>query len=190
MGGAVATCFAAKYSDRLYSLTLFAPAGTPVQLPLAAKIITWPIIGYSLYYLLAKKMMVNYVQKNNFANDFYDISRVKNIDQVRKYTLMQINEKKGYVEAFHSTITNFPLSTFHNAYKMVGELKSQLPVLLMWGDADVLIPLENHKLIKAVIPHAQIEVFENLGHCGLLEDPESINKRLLEWLKLNSKKKK
>ena len=48
----------------------------------------------------------------------------------------------------------------------------RLPVLILWGARDRLIPLENGRHFNADIPGSRLQVFEDLGHVPQEEDPQ------------------
>lgn len=57
-----------------------------------------------------------------------------------------------------------------------------VPTLVLVGDSDPLIPPEHSREIAAAIPRARLVVVENCGHASTLEQPEAVNRALLEWL--------
>lgn len=57
-----------------------------------------------------------------------------------------------------------------------------VPTLVLVGDSDPLMPPEHSREIAAAIPGAQLVVVENCGHASTLEQPEAVNRALLEWL--------
>jgi pimeloyl-ACP methyl ester carboxylesterase len=48
----------------------------------------------------------------------------------------------------------------------------QLPVVLVHGEADALIPAEQARQVAGIISHAQLVVLEGVGHLPMLEKPE------------------
>ena len=48
---------------------------------------------------------------------------------------------------------------------------------------DILAPPENAKIISDKIPGAKLVYFENSAHALFLQEPEKVNKMLLEFLK-------
>jgi pimeloyl-ACP methyl ester carboxylesterase len=48
----------------------------------------------------------------------------------------------------------------------------QLPVVLVHGDADALIPVEQARSVAGSILHARLVVLEGVGHLPMLEEPE------------------
>ena len=57
-----------------------------------------------------------------------------------------------------------------------GELQKSLPrltapTLLIWGSKDPLIPAELRQTLREGLPHAQVKIFDGLGHNPFWEDP-------------------
>ena len=50
--------------------------------------------------------------------------------------------------------------------------KIAAPTLLIWGDQDGSTPLEDAKIMEALIPDAGLVVYEGVGHFSYLEQPE------------------
>jgi 3-oxoadipate enol-lactonase len=46
-----------------------------------------------------------------------------------------------------------------------------VPALVIHGDADAMIPVENGRLIASLIPGARLEVLERVGHMFWWEQP-------------------
>jgi 3-oxoadipate enol-lactonase len=55
------------------------------------------------------------------------------------------------------------------------------PTLVLHGDSDALIPLENGRRLAARIPHARLEVIAECGHVVPLEAPEAVSRLLLQF---------
>ncbi|MDY6937119.1 MAG: alpha/beta fold hydrolase, partial [Cyanobacteriota bacterium] len=66
-----------------------------------------------------------------------------------------------------------------------------IPVLLIWGNDDRIVPLSGFcKLLgirdlTALPGNCQFVGVENAGHCAYDEDPELVNRSLLEWIASN-----
>lgn len=70
-------------------------------------------------------------------------------------------------------------STYHDTTSRLGQI--QAPTLVLHGDADVMTPLANARLLAARIPDAQLAVVPDAGHAYLLEQPETSAQLLREW---------
>lgn len=62
----------------------------------------------------------------------------------------------------------------------VGELN--MPVLLVWGGADTVIPPAHGYAAQAAIPGAELWLAEKAGHCPQLEAAEAFNARVAAFL--------
>lgn len=56
------------------------------------------------------------------------------------------------------------------------------PVLVACGDRDLVTPLAMSEEIAGLIPGAQLAVVERAGHLMTWEQPEAVNRLLLDWL--------
>lgn len=61
-------------------------------------------------------------------------------------------------------------------------LELNLPTLLIWGEADHIIPLLQAQLALQEIPKSRLCIIANAGHLPHQEQPEATLKVLLEWL--------
>jgi 3-oxoadipate enol-lactonase len=68
-----------------------------------------------------------------------------------------------------------------NAYDRLPQIKC--PVLIVHGDQDVLIPVENAHLMKNQIPHAELYIIPGAGHLFQYIDPVGIHQHIVEFLK-------
>lgn len=56
------------------------------------------------------------------------------------------------------------------------------PVLVMCGDSDQLTPPECSREIAALVPQAQLVIVPQCGHMLTMEQPDIVNRCLLDWL--------
>jgi pimeloyl-ACP methyl ester carboxylesterase len=68
-----------------------------------------------------------------------------------------------------------------NAFDRLGQIKC--PVLVVHGEKDLLIPIENAQLLKSRIPQAEVFVIPNAGHAFQAADPIGIHNRIVQFLK-------
>ena len=73
----------------------------------------------------------------------------------------------------------FQASTTHDVCGALAEIK--MPVLVMHGDADLLIPFANGRYLAEHIPGAEFEVYPDTGHLFYMERAEAVNQRLREF---------
>ena len=58
----------------------------------------------------------------------------------------------------------------------------QVPVLLVWGEDDNLVPVKDADEFERLIPNARKVIFEDTGHVPMLERPGSFNDVVVEFL--------
>jgi pimeloyl-ACP methyl ester carboxylesterase len=57
-----------------------------------------------------------------------------------------------------------------------------VPTLVLHGDADVIVPVENGRMLTSRLPNARYVELPGRGHNLQLEDPETLNRLVLEFL--------
>jgi pimeloyl-ACP methyl ester carboxylesterase len=62
-------------------------------------------------------------------------------------------------------------------------LASSLPTMVVWGDADPIIPVEHAHEAHAAIPGSRLELFPGAGHYPHCEDPERFAEVLVDFVR-------
>lgn len=60
------------------------------------------------------------------------------------------------------------------------------PTLLIWGKEDRITPIHVAYEFEAMLPHAQLLVFDNCGHVPMMEKPNDFNAALAAYLQQGS----
>ncbi|MDI6761475.1 MAG: alpha/beta hydrolase [Thermodesulfobacteriota bacterium] len=58
-----------------------------------------------------------------------------------------------------------------------------VPTLIASGDDDPLVPPENSRILKELIPHAELIFFPGKRHCFFIEEAERFNQKAIDFLK-------
>jgi pimeloyl-ACP methyl ester carboxylesterase len=61
-------------------------------------------------------------------------------------------------------------------------LTDALPTLIIWGDADPIIPVEHAYAAHAAMPGSRLEIFEGVGHFPHVEESERFTEVLLDFM--------
>ncbi len=61
-------------------------------------------------------------------------------------------------------------------------LAAELPVLILWGARDRIIPIGHGRRAHDMIPGSRLEVFESAGHFPHLDESERFVKTLRDWI--------
>lgn len=64
-------------------------------------------------------------------------------------------------------------------------LTERLPVLLVWGDHDTVIPYHHALLAHSAIPHSELETFSRAGHFPFHNDPERFVRVVSDFMDRN-----
>lgn len=92
-----------------------------------------------------------------FAADEEAYARFKEIGMRRAVSVEVIMEQMRAIAA-HDTSARLP--------------EVALPTLVIHGTADQMLPVQNGRMIAGLIPDAQLEIFEEIGHLFFWEQPE------------------
>ena len=61
-------------------------------------------------------------------------------------------------------------------------LATDLPLLVVWGAKDAIIPVEHGLGVGAAVPSARVEVFDASGHFPHLTEPRRLSTLLSDWV--------
>lgn len=94
-----------------------------------------------------------------------------------------------FAEAVRQEFMTIPLHVWRGvvrelAYVPVGRHAADVtaPVLVLSGGKDPLFPPEHHASLLAAVPQAQAQVFPELGHNPIWEEPEAIAATMIRFL--------
>ena len=155
MGGAISVAYAAKYPKDVKSLWLvdsagFWSAGVPKSLESAT--------------LENNPLLIN--NKEDFYK-MYDFVMYKPpyIPKSVKAVFAQerINNKELDAKILEQIVTD----SVEERAKIIA--KYNIPTLVVWGDKDQVIKPETTKLIKEIIPQAQVIIMPEVGHVPMVE---------------------
>lgn len=59
----------------------------------------------------------------------------------------------------------------------------RVPTLVMCGRNDPVTPVPDHEAMAAKIPGARLEIIEDCGHLSTIEQPDAVNRVLIDWLR-------
>ncbi|MFM7222416.1 MAG: alpha/beta fold hydrolase, partial [Bacteroidota bacterium] len=64
--------------------------------------------------------------------------------------------------------------------RKIAEIKT--PTLILWGEKDNLISVENAHLFNQDIKDSKLEIYPNVGHVPMEEIPERVAKSILNFI--------
>jgi len=163
LGGGVSWEFTVAHPEKVRKLILIDATGYPIKNAkgsIGFKLASTPIINNLLLYITPKALV-----RASLKGIYYDQNRVTDA-QVDRYHDMAIS--KGNRAAL--------LSTFKKGSKHDETLIATItkPTLIIWGDKDGLIPIENAYLFEKNIKGSKLVVLKNIGHVPMEEAPSKV----------------
>jgi pimeloyl-ACP methyl ester carboxylesterase len=173
LGGQIAWNFALAQPDKVGKLILIDAAGypkAPKSEPMAFKVGKIPVLKNIFTYVTPRS-----VAKASIENVYFDTSKVTDslVDRYFELTL-----RAGNRQAFVDRLNRESEASDYTNIKNV-----QQPTLILWGDQDLLVPVENAYKFQADLPNDTLVIFKNLGHVPMEESPDESLLPVLDFLK-------
>jgi pimeloyl-ACP methyl ester carboxylesterase len=170
LGGAIAVVFADRHPDSVRRLCLVDPAGLPWKQSLKARLVMVPLLGEWIMRILGDKVLIANIKDYFFGEqgfaEFADRFRVQ-----MQYT--------GFKQAILSTIRSGITNAAADSYERLGQ--RELPIMLLWGRHDEVVPFALSQEIRRLIPQTEFHVIEQAAHIPHYQRPEVVNPLLIEF---------
>jgi pimeloyl-ACP methyl ester carboxylesterase len=178
MGGGVTlmTYFTVREDQppRIKSLVLIDSAGYPQKMPWFIRLAKLPVIG-SLGSRVMSPWFATYLV---LRKCYYDDERITE-EQINTYAYY--GSLPGAREAVVQTakqILPADMDALIAQYKTIS-----VPVLIIWGEEDQVVPLEVGKKFKLDIPDSQLVILPKTGHMPPEEEPKATRQAIRDFLK-------
>lgn len=173
MGGGVALRYALDHPGRLTALVLVDAAGAPVTEQAKGN------IGFKLARLpgvnrIAQQITPRWMIEQSLRQTVSNQAVVTDAMIDRYWELLRYPGNRA------ATFTRFALPRLPYSQQQFAQLK--LPVLVMWGEADALIPLSSGRLMASLIPGATLITYPGIGHIPMEEAAQRSAADLADWL--------
>lgn len=90
-------------------------------------------------------------------------------------------QERGAARALSRLVKGWTHPEYSPSAKALLE-RLHVPTLLLWGDADRVIPLSFGRQLPALNPHLTLLELEGVGHCSYDENSDRVNKEILTWI--------
>lgn len=162
--------FATTHAGQIH-YELDGPAGFPIEATVLARFIRVPLVGDYLMKTFGDRSLAAHNRK-------YFVTPERFIDfQARFEAQLEVVGSKA---AVLSTMRHTPVQSYLGGYERVGE--ADLPVLIAWGEGDVVFPVSYAEQARSAMPQAELFVVEDAGHLPMLEQPDAVLERLVPFL--------
>lgn len=172
LGGGLAAQFAYQYPEFVERVVLVSAGGVTKDVSLALRVAAMPMGAEALSVLrvpgavpavkLASRAIGNIFGSTRFTRDVASLPRL--VDGL---------SKPGAVDAFARTLRGVVdtqgqyVSMLDRSYLMQG-----LPVQIIWGEDDLIIPVGHARLAHEQMPGSRLEIFEQSGHMPHGDQPD------------------
>ena len=172
MGGAFCAATAIDYPEKVERLVLIDAAGYPMKIPFLIRLGTAPVIGS-----VGKIFYGEWAVRWGLNQAFHDETLVTP-ERVRAYYLPSktpngINAPRKVLRDFNSVLFTYAARRFKRV---------RCPTLVIWGENDAWIPVENARRFGRDIPNAEVVIIKDCGHAPQEEKPGEVIPALLEFL--------
>ena len=158
-------------------LILIDPGGYPViskSVPIAFKLAKIPILNKFLTYITPR-----FLVRSSIENVYFDKSKVSD-SLVNRY--FDLTLRQGNREAIVDRLkVSTSLTNVKNTYENIKKIKQT--TLIIWGNNDQLIPVENAYKFKNDIANSKLIVMQKTGHVPMEEKPLESLKHVTNFLK-------
>ncbi|MFZ4633382.1 MAG: alpha/beta fold hydrolase [Saprospiraceae bacterium] len=172
LGGSVAWMTALTYPERVAALVLVDPAGapfTPKLIPAGFQAVRYPALR-----AVGRWITPRFLVARSTREVYSHPERVTDALVQRHYDLLlRSGNRQALGDRFRNPAPALP-------YTRLQEL--QMPVLLMWGADDQLIPPETAAVFHQYLPNDSLVVFPGLGHVPMEEGAAETVQTLKGWL--------
>jgi len=165
MGGGVSLAYALDHPEKVSHLVLvssggFPPAGTR-DAPIAFRMASTPVLRDIMPYMSSRSMV-----EEGLRNVIADDSLVTE-EMVDRYAAM--NRYQGNRAAMVQRFAGYGAGQEY-VHERLGEIG--VPVLVLWGAQDFLIPVEIARKFDAGLSDSTLVIYEEAGHIAMEEVPE------------------
>jgi pimeloyl-ACP methyl ester carboxylesterase len=174
LGGNIAWDYAAEHPEKVKKLILIDASGLPTNdpLPWIFKMAKTPVLNSLFLYVTPKAII-----KDNMEQVYEDDSKITEI-LITRYHEMALRE--GNRKAF---IDRAKIGFLLDEKATLEKLKSiKTETLLLWGENDLWIPLDNGKRMKGLLENSKLVVIKNSGHVPMEENPQESLALFLDFI--------
>lgn len=170
-GGFVTAHFTASHPARIRTLTLVDPVSTTATLP---GMLNAPILGGWIFQTLAVPGMAE-----GQSSDFLHPERHPTwVEQYRPQM-----EFRGFGRSLLRSRRTLTKTDFDSLYARVG--RTDVPVLLIWGEQDQTLPIAQSAVARRQIPQLEYFPVDSAGHLPHIEQSARVHARLLDFLRVH-----
>jgi pimeloyl-ACP methyl ester carboxylesterase len=180
MGGAISWNYALHNPKGLAKMVLIDAAGYPKKGEsgsLGFKIASTPVINNLLLYATPK-----FLVRKSLETVYYDPARVTDA-QVERFHDVAIREgnRAAALQIFKGSFTGSSKRFLNSDVPKIKDIKT--PTLILWGDKDNLIGVNNVDNFLRDIQGSRAEIYKNVGHVPMEEIPGKVAESIQKFVR-------
>ncbi|WP_125078699.1 alpha/beta fold hydrolase [Mycobacterium sp. P7213] len=170
LGGGVAMQFCYQYPQMVERLVLVAAGGVTREVNPALRLASLPAAPQALAALsvpgfeTALRMVRGRLDKTNLPALLVDLPEILRV----LGDLRSPNKRAAFVRTLRAVVDwrGQMVTMLDRSY-----LTERLPIMIVWGTHDLVLPYSHAKLAHAAMPHSRLETFFDSGHFPFRDDP-------------------
>jgi pimeloyl-ACP methyl ester carboxylesterase len=180
LGGGVAMQLAYQFPERCERLVLVGSGGLGREVNLLLRALTFPGVEY-VFPLICAPILRDAGNRVASCLRRVGLRAAPAAEEIwRSYSsLAEADTRRAFFRTLHAVIDlgGQAVSATDRLY-----LASQVPTLIVWGDADPLIPVSHAVAAHEAMPGSRLVIFENVGHFPHCEDPDRFVRVLADFI--------
>ena len=176
MGGKIVQRFTQLYPSKIARLTLCCSVGLNDVKPskILLCLLSTPILGGFLF----KLVMKNSDNKSVRAQwSFPDRDEYRQYQNLFKRTC---RDHPGFLRSLLKTVLEFDFILTEDSIASIAQ--HRIPTLILWGEQDVLTPVQNAYKYHRLYQHSSLRVIKGANHSLLIEHPKETIEAIQEFL--------
>ena len=173
MGGIIATRFAACWPQRVRSLILLAPAGLPsLRKQKFPGILDVVLSVPGVPELLGASVVEKGCSRERYAKEWTNVTESRFEEQFFSQR-RRMRTEPALSRVVGSSLLHMPWGEMGPDLVSLRKHVS-LPVIVVWGSEDGVVPVTGAKEIKSLLPRTLIRILKDLGHAAPIEAAELV----------------
>jgi pimeloyl-ACP methyl ester carboxylesterase len=182
LGGGIALQFAYQFPERCERLALVGSGGLGPELSAGLRAATLPGAELVLTALTGISGPIRTgLQALDRVGTLAGWRRVRDVAEAGEalLALKDVEARRAFLRTLRGVVDarGQAVSALDRLY-----LADAVPMLVVWGSRDPIVPALHAESVRALVPTARIEVFEGAGHWAHLDEPEEFCRILLDFI--------